>query len=222
MVNDRGCRMRIEKIDDKRYEFPCIIYKSDEITEMPALIVQLHGSGDRGNGGGELDKVLCHGFPRLKSFSGFRDCLLVMPQCPSDTFWVARIESLKVFIDKIIDFYKVDKDRVYLTGLSMGGFGTWYMAMAYPDMFAAIAPCCGGGMPWNASVLTMPVWAFHGAEDTSVLPVYTIDMVEKLKKTNSDVRFSLYDNIGHNIGVKAYSDDLLSWLLSKKRKSITE
>ena len=206
--------MNIEKIDGDIYEFPYIIYKSDELTRNPALIVQLHGAGERGNGGVELDRVLVNGFPQLKDFSAFKDCFLVMPQCPLDTFWTARIESLKGFIERIVDNYNIDKNRIYLTGLSMGGFGTWHMAMAYPNLFAAIAPCCGGGMPWNASILTMPVWAFHGEEDTVVSPSYTIDMIDKLKEINPNVKFNLYKGVGHGCWDRAYSNDLLKWLLS--------
>ena len=209
--------MHVERVIDDREGFPYILYASDNLTQAPALIVQLHGAGERGDGGNELDNVLAHGFTQLKDFSDFRNCLLVMPQCPKNTFWAAKIESLKKFIDRIIQKYNVDADRVYLTGLSMGGYGTWFMAMAYPDMFAAIAPCCGGGMPWNASVLTMPVWAFHGAEDDVVSPVNSIDMINSLKKTNPNVHFDLYKDIGHGSWCKAYSNDLLKWLLAQKR-----
>ena len=148
--------------------FPFISYIPESISEHPALIVQLHGAGERGNGGADLDKVLKHGLSHIVNDNNLKDCILVMPQCPSDSFWVAKIESLKAFIDRIITLYNIDTSRIYLCGLSLGGFGTWYTAMAYPELFAAIAPCCGGGMAGNAGVLKMPIWTFHGKEDTDV------------------------------------------------------
>ena len=99
----------------------------------------------------------------------------------------------------------------------MGGFGTWYTSMAYPDMFAAIAPCCGGGMPWNAEVLTMPIWAFHGDCDKLVLPSNSIDMVESLRKTNNNVKFDLYEGVEHNSWDRAFSPQLMKWLLEHRK-----
>ncbi len=209
--------MKIIKSTDNNYEFPYIACISDDITDSPAIIIQLHGAGERGNGGDELDLVLVHGFGKYAELPELRNCILVMPQCPRDTFWVAKIESLKSFIDKIINTYNADKNRIYLTGLSMGGFGTWYTAMAYPDMFTAIAPCCGGGMPWNASVLRMPIWAFHGEDDTVVLPHNTIDMVDALKQTNPRVKFDLYAGVGHDSWNKAFSPELMRWLLEQSK-----
>ena len=169
----------IVKRDACESVFPYIAYVPDNISSHPALLIQLHGAGERGNGGADTERVLVHGFSKIINDNNFSDCILVMPQCPTDTFWVARIESIKEFIDKIMAEYSVDANRVYLVGLSMGGFGTWYTAMAYPDLFAAIAPCCGGGMAWNAKSLKMPVWAFHGLADTVVSPNQTIEIDRK-------------------------------------------
>ena len=96
----------------------------------------------------------------------------------------------------------------------MGGYGTWHMAMAYPNMFRAIAPCCGGGMAWNAEVLKMPIWAFHGKEDSTVAPYQTYDMVDALKNCGGDIRYTYYDNVGHNSWEKAFSPELIKWFES--------
>ena len=197
--------------------FPFISYIPERISAHPALIVQLHGAGERGNGDADLDKVLVHGFSHIVNDDNLKDCILVMPQCPSDSFWVAKIESLKTFIDRIISLYHIDKSRIYLCGLSMGGFGTWYAAMAYPELFTAIAPCCGGGMAWNASVLKMPIWTFHGKEDAVVSPNQTLEMVEKLKDTNPNFKYTLYDGVGHDSWTRAFSEELLNWLLSHQK-----
>ena len=209
--------MKIVKQTNYDQVFPYIAYLPERISSHPALLIQLHGAGERGNGGTELGKVLVHGFSEIATDDNLQDCILVMPQCPSDTFWVARIESIKKFIDEIVKKYAVDPSRVYLCGLSMGGFGTWYTAMAYPELFAAIAPCCGGGMAWNAHVLTMPVWAFHGLADSAVSPNQTIEMIEKLKAWNPNLKYSLYEGVGHNAWDNAFSEETLTWILSQKK-----
>ena len=98
----------------------------------------------------------------------------------------------------------------------MGGFGTWYAAMAYPELFAAIAPCCGGGMAWNAQTLKMPIWTFHGLEDTVVSPSQTIEMIEKLIESNPNFKYDLYEGVGHDSWNNAFSEQTLSWILSHK------
>ena len=197
--------------------FPYIAYIPDNISSNPALIIQLHGAGERGNGGDELNKVLVHGFSKIVTDENLKDCILIMPQCPLDTFWVAKIESIRRFVDEMIEKYSIDTQRLYLCGLSMGGFGTWYMGMAYPELFTAIAPCCGGGMPWNARLLKMPIWAFHGLEDDIVSPRNTIEMVESLKGFNPDLKYNLYEGVGHNSWDIAFSEQLLEWFFSHKK-----
>ena len=209
--------MKIIREENNINGFPYIAYIPDNISTHPALLIQLHGAGDRGNGGSELDKVLVHGFSKIVNDDNLNDCILIMPQCPSNTFWVARIESIKKFIDKMIKTYSIDTNRVYLCGLSMGGFGTWYTAMAYPQLFAAIAPCCGGGMAWNAGVLNMPIWTFHGLDDDVVSPNQTIEMVEALKDRNINLKYDLYEGVGHGSWNKAFTEQTLKWILSHKK-----
>ena len=197
--------------------FPYIAYVPARLGPNPGLIIQLHGAGERGDCPEALDKVLVHGFSKIVNDENFQNCILVMPQCPTGTFWVAKIESLKRFIDHMMDLYNPDPSRIYLCGLSMGGYGTWFTAMAYPELFAAIAPCCGGGMAWNAGVLNMPVWVFHGAKDTTVSPTQSDEMVERLRALGKDVTYNRIEGVGHNVWEYAYNRELLAWLLSKKR-----
>ena len=209
--------MRIVKHTGKDYVFPFIAYIPDHVSSHPALLLQLHGAGERGDHPGDLDLVLVHGFSKVVNDENLGDCILVMPQCPTNSFWVAKIESLRKFINYIIADYSIDLSRIYLCGLSMGGYGTWYTAMAYPDLFTAIAPCCGGGMAWNAGVLTMPVWAFHGADDTVVSPYQTREMANALQGQNPHFRCTIYDGVGHDSWNKAFSEDLLRWFFSHRK-----
>lgn len=209
--------MKVLTFEKGEWEFPFMARVPQKLTEGLPVIIQLHGAGERGSGGEELWKVEVHGFSKVLTDEKEFDCILVEPQCPANTFWVAHIQEIGSFIDRAVEYFKADKDRVYLTGLSMGGFGTWYTAMAFPEKFAAVAPICGGGMPWNAGVLTMPVWAFHGLKDTLVLPSNTIDMVNALKATNNNVKMSLYEEVAHNAWDNAYSTELLDWFLQYKK-----
>ncbi|MBE6778777.1 MAG: phospholipase [Ruminococcaceae bacterium] len=209
--------MLIERHNGADSTFPYIAYVPETVSDTPALLIQLHGAGERGNGGDDLDKVLIHGFAKVVNDDNLQDGILIMPQCPRDTFWVARVESIRRFIDEVVARYHADTGRIYLCGLSMGGFGTWYTAMAYPELFAAIAPCCGGGMAWNAHTLTMPVWAFHGLDDTCVSPSQTIEMVDKLKLCNPRLRYDLYEGVGHDSWVRAFGEETLAWLLAQHK-----
>lgn len=199
---------------EEKWSFPFVMYSPADTGRKLPLIVQLHGAGERGQGQEDLKLVDVHGFSKLLQKQSY-ECLAVMPQCPTDTFWAARVESILAFIEQLKQEFPVDESRIYLTGLSMGGFGTWFTAMAKPEMFRAIAPVCGGGMPWNASVLTMPVWAFHGAEDQTVTVRHSDEMVEALERAGADVTYTRMDGVGHNVWEYAYSDTLMQWLLNK-------
>ena len=209
--------MKQTKVIDKSFEFPFIARTPENMREKLPLIVQLHGAGERGDGS-NLEAVEVHGFSHVFTDDEEFDCILVQPQCPNDSFWVANIPFIKTFIDKIIKKYNCDEDRVYLVGLSMGGYGTWFTAMAFPDMFAAIAPCCGGGMPWNASVLKMPVWAFHGAKDEVVYPYESENMVKAMENAGLTPKYTVFSEYGHNSWEKAFCYELLEWLLMQKRE----
>ena len=206
---------RIEH-NEEQWIFPFVEYSGNYKKEKLPLIIQLHGAGERGCGKDDLGKVDVHGFSQyLKNAE--HNCMVVMPQCPENTFWAARIESILKFIEQLINEYDVDEDRIYLTGLSMGGYGTWFTAMERPDLFAAIAPVCGGGMAWNADVLKMPIWMFHGADDNVVSVNQSDEMFLKLKEVNEDLIYTRLDGMGHDVWKNAYKKELFDWLLSKRR-----
>ena len=206
---------RIEHREDK-WVFPFVEYSPENKRENMPVIIQLHGAGERGDGKDDLVLVDKHGFSNVMDGENY-DCIFIMPQCPKESFWAGRVESLVKFTEQIIEEYKADKSRVSLTGLSMGGYGTWFTAMARPDLFSAIAPACGGGMAWNADMLDMPVWAFHGDMDTTVTPIHSEEMVEKLKKLGKDVRYTVFKGVAHGIQTFTFTKELIFWLISQKR-----
>lgn len=196
---------------------PYISYIPDNVSKKPAMIVQLHGAGERGDGNKELELVLVNGFPKIVTDENLKDCILVMPQCPPDTFWLGKIESILAFIHQMAEKFAVDPNRIYLCGISMGAFATWFTAVIRPSLFAAIVPCCGGCVAAHAEALTMPIWAFHGLADTVVPPVHTTEMIEVLKDTNPHFHYTLYEGVGHNSWDLAFTEELLSWLLAQHK-----
>ncbi len=196
------------------WAFSFVEYAPDNAEQRLPLIIQLHGAGERGN---KLSLVDTHGFSKYIADKNI-NARFIMPQCPNGTFWAARVESVLAFIEQLKTKFNVDESRIYLTGLSMGGFGTWFISMASPSTFAAIAPVCGGGMSWNASVLKkLPAWVFHGSDDTTVPPVYSDMMVEALKNCGADVTYTRLDGVRHNVWDYTYDEALLNWLLSKSK-----
>ena len=106
------------------------------------LILFLHGAGERGR---DLDSVKRHGIPKIVETNPDFPFIAVSPQCPEDSWWTSELHTINGLIEEVVEKYQVDTSRIYLTGLSMGGFGTWSLASMYPERFAAIAPVCGGG-----------------------------------------------------------------------------
>lgn len=209
--------MKISKHPIGEAILPYIAYIPEHISDHPAMIVQLHGAGERGDGDSQLDLVLVNGFSKVVTDENLKDCILVMPQCSTDTFWLGKIESILDFVLQMADKYAVDPDRIYLCGISMGAFATWFSAVVRPSLFAAIAPCCGGCVAAHAEALTMPIWMFHGLEDTVVPPSHAYEMIGALKDTNPNFRYTLYEGVGHNAWDLAFTEELLRWLLAQRR-----
>jgi predicted peptidase len=183
------------------------------------LILFLHGVGERGNGGEELERVKAHGIPRIVDEHPNFPFIAVSPQCPLDSWWSIQVEVLDALLDSILASYAVDPDRVYLTGLSMGGYGAWAMGMAYAERFAAVAPICGGGESKAVCTLKdVPVWAFHGDADTIVDISESVKMVDALQACGGDVQFTVYPGVEHDSWTQTYNNpELYDWLLSHKR-----
>ncbi len=187
-----------------------------DITRKWPLLLFLHGAGERGT---DLERVKIHGPPKLVETGKDFPFIIVSPQCPEDQWW--DLTALTHLLDEIQSEHRVDPDRIYLTGLSMGGFGTWNLASLLPEKFAAIAPVCGGGFPIRTKNLRhLPVWAFHGARDKAVPLSESVRMVDALRKRgNRKVVFSVYADAGHDSWTATYDNPrFYEWLLSHTRR----
>jgi len=185
------------------------------------LMLFLHGAGERGD---DLNKVKVHGPPKIVEKQKDFPFIVVSPQCPTGLWWNDQLEVLINLLDDIVARYDVDTERVYLTGLSMGGFGTWALASRYPDRFAAIAPICGGGMRIMSFGLTKtPVWAFHGAQDKVVPLQESEEMVAAIKARGGNAKLTVYPDAGHDSWTKTYNNqELYDWLLKHRRVGKTK
>ena len=181
------------------------------------MMLFLHGAGERGD---DLEKVKVHGPPKIVEGKNDFPFIVVSPQCPLDSWWPKEVEMLINLVDEIVRLYNVDEERIYLTGLSMGGYGTWSLASEYPDRFAAIAPICGGGEPFFGYKLKdMPVWAFHGAKDPVVPLSKSEKMVKAIKAAGGDAKLTVYPDAGHDSWTETYENqELYDWFLKHKRE----
>jgi len=191
-------------------------YGTDPQKKWP-LILFLHGRGERGD---DLELVKIHGIPKIVEQRDDLPFIAVSPQCSKDSMWMVEVEALNALLDEVVTKYAVDTDRIYLTGLSMGGFGTWRLATAYPERFAAIVPICGGGDPEKVGVLRdVPVWVFHGAKDPFVQLSESEEMVDALKACGGNVRFTVYPDVEHDSWTRTYDNpELYEWFLQHTRQ----
>ena len=187
------------------------------------LLLFLHGAGHRGSTLADLERLESHGIPKVLRERVGLPFVAVSPQTAS--YWVP--QRLAALLDEVQRRYAVDRRRVYATGLSLGGYGTWDLATAYPHRFAAIAPIAGGGGLWSAAyqrrtcrLRDVAVWAFHGARDTVVLPRESQAMVSAVRRCGGEARLTLYADAAHDSGRRTYDDPrLYRWLLRHSRRS---
>lgn len=203
---------------DRYFNFNYALYLPkdfDESKKYP-LVLFLHGAGERGD---DLDIGCRHGYMKHVRESGAEyPFIIVAPQIPYSIIWGSCIESLLGFLDYICETLPVDKERVYATGFSMGGMGTWLVAMTDPDRFAAIAPICAPGFSWNAACLkNTPVFMYHGEFDEIISVENSRDMLNAVNGNGGNAKLIVCP-VGHNAWDYAYAgDELYTWLLSHKK-----
>jgi predicted peptidase len=195
-------------------------YGDDSERRWP-MILFLHGAGERGS---DLERVKAHGVPYVIEQGANLPFVVVSPQCPANTTWLYHLDALEALLDDISATHALDPRRIYLTGLSMGGNGTWHLAARCPGRFAAIAPICGWGdrllgFPDAITAIhDLPVWAFHGDQDERVPLSGSQTLVDALKASGGNVRFTIYPGIGHNAWSATYDNpELYAWFLSHRR-----
>jgi len=206
--------------DGKESKYVVFIPKDYDGKKAYPLILFLHGAGETGDDGEKQVKVGLG--PVVKKQVDTFPCITVFPQAHKRG-WAADSESGKTalaILDEVEKAYKIDTKRVYLTGLSMGGFGTWSFAAAQPERWAAIIPICGGGDPKMAEkIKNIPCWAFHGDADTAVKVDLSRAMVKALEAAGGKPKYTEYEGVGHNSWVKAYdTKELYEWMLKQELK----
>lgn len=204
------------------YEHKFLLYLPDGYDQNTKdswpLMLFLHGAGERGDG--DLDLVTVHGPPKLIKQGKKFPCIVVSPQCPQGRWWDAA--ELSSLLNDIEENYRVDKKRIYVTGLSMGGYGVWSLALREPNRFAAIAPICGGGNIYSIPYLdklTAPIWAFHGAQD-AVIPISELyEMQQAQERRGVEMKVTVYPEVNHDSWNNAYedNDELFHWLFGQQR-----
>ncbi|MFP6873653.1 MAG: dienelactone hydrolase family protein [Verrucomicrobiales bacterium] len=184
------------------------------------VILFLHG---RGESRGPLSIVAKWGPPRMAARGDNLPYIIISPQCPADQRWTSpeQITSVLELLDHIIKSFPADASRIYLTGLSMGGYGCWKLAAENGRLFAAVAPICGAGNPADGKKLKdLPIWVFHGTEDRAVPYQRSVDMIEAIHKAGgTKARFTTLKHIGHNSWSAAYATpELYEWFNRNARR----
>jgi predicted peptidase len=185
------------------------------------LILFLHGAGERGDD----PSLLMHtALPRALEHWDHFPFVVVSPQCPTRAWWQRDIHRLAQLLASVTGTLAVDPGRVYLTGVSMGGYAAWHLGACYPERFAAVAPICGYGLrsqgfPQRVCALKdVPVWAFHGEQDDVVPPAASQTLVDTLRACGGDVRLTIYPETGHDAWTRTYADPALyDWLLAQAK-----
>ncbi len=187
--------------------------------EKLPLLIFMHGYGERGPvDGSNLEKVAAHGYFKHIANGEEFPFIMVAPQCPDTGYWGGYIESVDKFLDRVIEENNVDTNRIYLTGLSMGGTATWLWAMSKPMRFAALAPVCGEGITWyGSSLANIPIKAFHGDIDDVVSPHASLEMVSRINKSGGKASLTLFPGVKHNAWDYAYDRKLIDWFAEQSK-----
>jgi predicted peptidase len=189
-------------------------YSETGVDQWP-LMLFLHGAGERGS---DLRTLRRYGPPRIVESDPDFPFILIAPQCPTGSYW--RPAALLALLDDAAARYRIDPRRFVVTGVSMGGYGTWELATTAPARLAAIAPICGGGEPRRAPVLAgVSVWAFHGEEDDIVPVSETLEMIDAIRSAGGNPRVTIYPGVAHESWGAAYATaELYQWLLAQRAR----
>jgi predicted peptidase len=233
---DNRDRFEVRTFTDGDYKLPYRLLKPKDydVRQKYPLVIFLHGAGERGD---DNEKQLIHGMNDFAADEIMTEypAFVIAPQCPSGEAWggISRLAksptpdgklspalaaTLKAFAALQKEF-SIDDQRIYITGLSMGGYGTWDALAKRPELFAAAAPICGGGDTSQVSKFKdIPIWAFHGADDRTVPVERSREMIEALKAAGGNPRYTEYAGVGHNSWAQTYSNpELYAWLFGQRK-----
>ncbi len=243
MTGDVFAQDTVAEEKDRYSDFQALVFTRDEGGQLPyrlllpdelegpaPVLIFLHGAGERGD---DNSRQLVHGTDFLRSAANEFGCIVVAPQCPEDSSWAAfervdgelilhdqmtePLELVIALVDSLAEEFEVDPNRLYIMGLSMGGYGSWDAIARYPGKFAAAAPICGGGHPSMAQqMVDTPVWAFHG-DDDSVVPVErSREMIQAIKDAGGEPKYTEYPGVNHGSWVPTFAEpELLPWITSQ-------
>ncbi len=216
---------RIVQVDSDEFNYQIYAPPQIQNAEKLPVIIFLHGIGQRGSGGlvpttGASGAIARHYFAQVPA------AIVLLPQCRQGSYWSDPVMDTMVInaLAQTVEEFGADEKRIYLIGVSMGGYGVWHFAAAYPEKFAALVSLCGGssitkGDRFDAlarKVGVTPAWLFHGADDRIVPVSESRQIVEALKANGGNVKYDEYENVGHNVWFNVLGEkDLLSWLLAQ-------
>jgi predicted peptidase len=209
---DTEMKRSFSAVIEKKVGYMYLVNLPEEYSESESypLVLFLHGAGERGD---DLERVKIHGPVKSREVHAKHKFIIVSPQVPAGDIWDA--DALAALLDEVAREFPVDTTRVYVTGLSMGGYGTWDVISHYPEKFAAAIPICGWG---NRQIIhkakNVPVWAFHGARDTVIPFSRSEEMVSALNQAEGDAQLTVYHEAGHDAWTETYlKPEIYEWLL---------
>lgn len=216
---------RTIEIDAQNFTYQIYVPPGAAQTEKLPVVVFLHGIRERGTGGilpteGGLSQFVKQYFRQVPA-------IILIPQCRPASYWSDPVmdEMVVRALDETVEEFKADEKRLYLVGVSMGGYGVWHFAAAYPEKFAALVSICGGSSivkgdrftPVAEKIGQTPAWLFHGAADRIVPVGESRELVQALKALGGNVRYNEYENVGHNVWMNVLAEkELMPWLLAQK------
>lgn len=211
-------KMQAQNTPKNYKKYPYLLYLPKEYNaskDSYPVVIYLHGGSQRGQ---DLSKLKVYGLPHLVDKGRDFPFIIASPQCPDGKFWSTDswFDSL---YSELTTKYRVDKKRIYLTGISMGGYGAWQTAVAYPDKFAAVVPLCGGCDDFTqiCRIKHVPIWTFHGTAD-DVIPISETErLVKRLIDCQGQVKFTRLEKVGHGIQYLYEDNALYAWLLKQHK-----
>lgn len=241
VVETPSFEKKVFQMGNEQMPYALLLPRDYDASKQYPLVLFLHGAGERG---ADNEKQLVHGADLFTTplFRKKYPAIVLIPQCAQEDYWsnvkkeVAQdgwpnfsfykkgtptkaMLLLEGLLDKVLESYSLDENRLYVGGLSMGGMGTFELVKRNPKMFAAAFPICGGAAPKTIRKYKRPAWwVFHGNADPVVPSIFSTQMVKKFKKRGFDVRYTLYQGIGHNSWDLAFKEPgLFPWLFSNSK-----